>query len=80
MPLLTAIIGDFFGRKNFGSILGINMVPSNIAMIFAPLFAGFMFDLRQSYFIPFITFAIMGFIGTFVILLARQPSSPAEPT
>ena len=80
VPLLTAIIGDFFGRKNFGSILGMNMVPSNIAMIFAPLFAGFMFDLRQSYFIPFITFAIMGFIGTFVILLARQPSSPAEPT
>ncbi len=80
VPLLTAIIGDFFGRKNFGSILGINMVPSNVAMIFAPLFAGFMFDLRQSYFIPFITFAIMGFIGTFVILLARQPSSPAEPT
>ena len=51
VPLLTAIIGDFFGRKNFGSILGINMVPSNVAMIFAPLFAGFMFDLRQSYFI-----------------------------
>ena len=80
VPLLTAIIGDFFGRKSFGSILGINMVPSNIAMIFAPLFAGFMFDLRQSYFIPFITFAVMGFIGAFVILLARQPRPPAEPT
>ena len=37
VPLLTAIIGDFFGRRNFGSILGLNMVPSNIAMIFAPL-------------------------------------------
>ena len=80
VPLLTAIIGDFFGRKNFGSILGMNMVPSNIAMIFAPLFAGFIFDLRHSYFIPFITFAIMGFIGTFVILFARQPSSPAKST
>ena len=73
VPLLTAIIGDFFGRKHFGSILGLNMVPSNIAMIFAPLFAGFMFDLRQSYFIPFATFAVMGLVGTFVILLARQP-------
>ena len=73
VPLLTAIIGDFFGRRNFGSILGINMVPSNIAMIFAPLFAGFMFDLRQSYFIPFAVFTVMGFIGAFVILLAREP-------
>ena len=79
VPLLTAIVGDFFGRKNFGSILGINMVPSNIAMIFAPLFAGFMFDLRQSYFIPFATFTVMGFIGAFVILLARTPNAPYEP-
>ncbi len=78
VPLLTAIIGDFFGRKHFGSILGINMVPSNIAMIFAPLFAGFMFDLRQSYFIPFAVFAIMGLLGAFVILLARMPSPPDE--
>ena len=78
VPLLTAIVGDFFGRKNFGSILGMNMVPSNIAMIFAPLFAGLMYDLRQSYFIPFATFAIMGFIGAFVILLARQPQASRE--
>ena len=76
VPLLTAIVGDFFGRRNFGSILGLNMVPSNIAMIFAPLFAGFMFDIRQSYFIPFAVFTVMGFIGAFVILLARQPSRP----
>ena len=73
VPLLTAILGDFFGRKHFGSILGMNMVPSNIAMIIAPLFAGFMFDLNESYFIPFAAFAVLGFIGTFVILLARQP-------
>ena len=78
VPLLTAIIGDFFGRKHFGSILGLNMVPSNIAMIFAPLFAGFMFDLRQSYFIPFATFAAMGLVGTFVILLARQPETAGD--
>ena len=78
VPLLTAIVGDYFGRRHFGSILGMNLVPSNIAMIFAPLFAGFMFDLRQSYVIPFATFTIMGFIGAFVILLARQPSPLQE--
>ena len=73
VPLLTAILGDFFGRKHFGSILGMNMVPSNIAMIIAPLFAGFMFDLKQSYLIPFAAFSVLGFIGTFIILLARHP-------
>ena len=78
VPLLTAIVGDFFGRKNFGSILGLNMVPSNVAMIFAPLFAGFMYDRTQSYFIPFAVFTVLGFIGAFAILLARQPRPPQE--
>ena len=78
VPLLTAIVGDFFGRKNFGSILGMNMVPSNIAMIFAPLFAGYMYDRTQSYLIPFATFTVMGFIGAFAILMARQPRPTQE--
>ena len=73
VPLLTAIIGEFFGRRNFGTILGVNMIPSNIAMIFAPLFAGYMFDVTQSYLIPFAAFAILGFVGAFLILLARAP-------
>lgn len=73
VPLLTAIIGEFFGRRNFGTILGVNMIPSNIAMIFAPLFAGYMFDVTQSYLIPFATFAALGFVGAFLILLARAP-------
>ena len=79
VPLLTAIVGEYFGRRNFGSILGINMVPSNIAMIFAPLFAGIMFDLRQSYFIPFAAFAVLGFAGTFIILLAKPPREVISP-
>lgn len=73
VPLLTAIVGEFFGRRNFGTILGVNMIPSNIAMIFAPLFAGYMFDVTQSYLIPFATFAALGLVGAFLILLARAP-------
>lgn len=80
IPLLTAIVGDYFGRKSFGAILGFNTLPSNIAMIGAPLFAGYMFDLRQSYFVPFMTFAVMGFVGALAILLARKPDpQPRQP-
>ena len=76
VPLLTAIIGEFFGRKHFGTILGVNMIPSNIAMIFAPLFAGYVFDETQSYLIPFAAFAVLGFAGAFMILLARGANPP----
>ncbi len=74
VPLLTAIIGDYFGRRHFGTILGVNMIPSNVAMIVAPLFAGYMFDINQSYFVPFAAFSVLGFLGTFAILFAKRPT------
>ena len=72
-PLLTSIRGDYFGRKAFATISGLSQFPSSLAMIVTPLFAGYMFDTRGSYFIPFITFAIIVFFGAFLMLFARKP-------
>ena len=73
IPLLTAIRGEYFGRKAFATIMGLSQFPNNIAMIFAPLFAGFMYDVRQSYFIPFATFAILAYMGAGLMLMVRRP-------
>ena len=73
IPLLTAIRGDYFGRKAFATIMGLSQFPNNIAMIGAPLFAGYMFDLRGSYFIPFSTFAALNFVGAVMMLFVRRP-------
>ncbi len=74
VPLLTAIRGEYFGRKAFATIMGISQMPNNIAMIFAPLYAGYLYDLRGSYFIPFMTFAVLAFMGSFLMLTVRRPS------
>ena len=51
IPLLTAIRGEYFGRKAFATIMGLSQMPNNIAMMFAPLFAAYMIrhhgDLRD---------------------------------
>ena len=73
MPLLTAIRGEYFGRKAFATIMGLSMFPNNIAMIGAPLFAGYMFDSTGSYVVPFTAFGLLNFVGAFLILLARRP-------
>ncbi len=73
IPLLTAIRGDYFGRKAFATIMGLSQVPNNILMIFAPLFAGFMYDLQESYFVPFFTFAIMAYMGAALMLTVKKP-------
>ena len=74
-PLTTSIRGAYFGRKAFASITGISMIPMNILHLAAPLFAGIMFDLTNSYDIPFGIIAIVSLIGGFLFLLLGSPAN-----
>lgn len=76
IPVLMAIRGDYFGRKNFATIFGISQFPMNLAMILTPVGAGFFFDTTGSYMIPFVTLGIFNFIGAALILKAKHPSKP----
>ena len=53
--------------------MGLSQFPNNIAMIFARLFAGFMYDRYESYFIPFLTFSVLAFLGALLMLTVRKP-------
>lgn len=75
-PLTTAIRGEYFGRKAFATIMGISQFPMNIAMIFAPLFAGYMFDTTGTYIVPFTIFAGLTFAGGVLMLFVRRPRAP----
>ena len=75
-PLSTAIRGDYFGRKAFATIMGMSQLPMNLAMIAAPLFAGYMFDTTGAYIVPFTTFAALSFLGAVLMLFVRKPESP----
>ena len=75
-PLTTAIRGEYFGRKAFATIMGISQLPMNIAMIFAPLFAGYMFDTSGTYIVPFTMFAALTFMGAILMLFVRRPTAP----
>ena len=73
IPLLTSIRGEYFGRKAFATIMGISQMPNNICMIFAPLFAGYMFDTTGTYFIPFAFFGLLNVLGAFLMLTVKRP-------
>ncbi len=72
-PLTTAIRGEYFGRKAFATIMGMSQLPMNVAMIFAPLFAGYMFDTTGTYVVPFTTFAALSYMGAILMLFVRRP-------
>lgn len=72
-PLMAAVRGVYFGRTSFASILGISMVPSNVAALAMPLFAGVMFDITKSYDVPFITIALVSFAASCCFLFLGEP-------
>ena len=75
--MTTAIRGVYFGRKAFASITGASMIPMNILLLVFPLFAGIMFDAVGSYTVPFITVAVVSFIGSVLFLLLGEPPRAA---
>ena len=76
-PLSTAIRGIYFGRRAFASITGISMIPMNVLLLAAPLFAGIMFDFTGSYVVPFGTVAVVSFIGAGAFLFLGEPPALA---
>ena len=79
MPLTTAIRGEYFGRRAFATIMGVSQLPMNLGMIFAPLFAGYMFDTTGSYMVPFTAFAGLSFAGAILMLFVKKPQMPVRP-
>jgi MFS family permease len=76
--LLTAIRGDYFGRKSFATILGITQLPMNALWMTAPIIAGYLFDTTGSYTAPFLGVAALNFLAAALILAARKPALPAS--
>ncbi|MCH8206885.1 MAG: MFS transporter, partial [Chloroflexi bacterium] len=75
VPLMTAIRGDYYGRKAFATIMGLSMLPNNFGMMVAPIFAGYMFDKTGTYEVPFLSFAALAFLGALGMFFVRKPKT-----
>ena len=73
IPLMTAIRGDYFGRKAFASIMGWSMLPNGILMAIAPVWAAWMFDTYGSYTVPFLSYAVINLAGALIMLGVKKP-------
>ena len=72
-PMTTSIRGVYFGRKAFASLTGVSMVPMNVLLLAAPLFAGYMFDVYRSYVIPFSVVGVVSLLGSALFLMLGPP-------
>jgi MFS family permease len=80
-PGRLAILGEFFGRKAYGSLLGTQQFLSSITGIIAPVYAGFMFDLygADGYRIAFLSLALPGAISVYLYLSMKVPVIEDKP-
>ena len=76
IPLRFAMLADFFGRRSFGSLMGLMMTISTMFGVAGPIFVGWMFDLRGNYRDPYLILSFTVLIGIPLILTLRQPRRP----
>jgi MFS family permease len=67
------ITGDYFGRKNYGTIFGAIQGLSTFGSIAGPLIAGWVYDVNGSYDLAFISFAIMMVFTAFLTSFLKRP-------
>ena len=74
-PIITAMRGDYFGRKDFALINGYSQVIMMMGMIVGPLVAGFMAD-NYTYQGGFYIIAGMVGFGSILFLIMQKPVKP----
>ena len=72
-PLTTSIRGDYFGQKAFATITGLSMTPLYLFMLGGPIFAAVMYDINESYKLPFIVLAALSSLSGVLFLMAKKP-------
>jgi len=77
IPISTAIRGEYFGRRAFGTIMGLSSLPMAGFSVMGPTLSGAVFDAQQSYFLAFIALAISAVLAGVFMLLAKKPMLPA---
>lgn len=70
------LLGNFFGRKSFATLMGIMSTCFNIGMLFTPIYAGWVFDTTDSYKLVLLTFAPFYGLAALFYLAVRRPRPP----
>lgn len=75
-PILHAMRGDYFGRKHFGTILGMSAFPMALGMTISPFIVGRVHDLQGTYETVLFVLAGAAFAASVTVLLATRPEPP----
>lgn len=78
IPLRPALQADYFGTRNFGTIMGLMSSISMLGGLASPVIAGWFFDTTGSYQLAWKLFALTTLPAILLILLAKPPEVRQE--
>ena len=78
VALLPAVTADYFSGSNISGILGALYTSVAFGNLLGPTFAGFMFDIRQSYVIPIVMSILAAIVASICTLFLEKPESWRE--
>ncbi len=75
-PILIAIRAEFFGPRNFATIMGLSQPIMVIGSFFGPIAAGFAYDAQGSYQMVFFVISVINLIGAVLVFFIKKPEIP----
>lgn len=73
IPVRFALLADYFGRRHFGSIMGIMATVTSVFGVIGPVFVGWMFDVRGNYRDPYLILSVAIVAGIPLMLSLTPP-------
>jgi MFS family permease len=73
IALRPAIVGGYFGRKNFGTIYGILLGSGLFGGISGPIIAGYAYDVFGDFRLVFMMFALLSLITAMLLVFMQRP-------
>ena len=69
---VATLVSETFGMRNIGVITGVLQVNWGLGVVIGPLIGGLVFDINRSYFIAFLSAAVVMFIIVLLVILTRK--------
>jgi MFS transporter, OFA family, oxalate/formate antiporter len=77
VALAPALLVDYFGARNASGIIGFAYTGVAVGTLIGPSFAGYAFDLTQSYALPIAASALFSLVAAGLVWLAPEPAAKA---
>jgi len=78
IPVRPAFQAEYFGMRAFGAIQGLISTIATLGALLGPVFAGWMYDMTESYRIAFVVLSAGSFLAMPLVLSIRSPIPARE--